>query len=220
MERRPAAERYCWRYARTGCCQFFRIHTRLVQTLQYVGMATGQQRSNGSIEIGTAQSVVAVASHDIAKSVTDMQYANVERSSAKVVHQNLFDAVLLVQPVRQGGGCRFLENSCHRDPGVFECLHGPLPLQGVELCWHCQHRRLDVVMAQEFVCDFDEVIHDVRSHILRRNRNVVNLERNLLRCCHDFGTALFLVVLGWLRDDGVLHFVFQVVHGRILVIPS
>mmetsp|Transcript_27166 Transcript_27166/g.63597 ORF Transcript_27166/g.63597 Transcript_27166/m.63597 type:complete len:144 (-) Transcript_27166:1251-1682(-) len=125
------------------------------------------------IEIRSSQPIISVASHDIAVPLADVQNGNVECATTKIVHQNLFDALLFVQAIGQSRSGGFFQHAGHRHARELEGLKGSLALMCVELGRDRQNGRPDIVVSQKVPRQSHQKVDDVAAHLLRREGGIL-----------------------------------------------
>ncbi|VEU35523.1 unnamed protein product [Pseudo-nitzschia multistriata] len=80
---------------------------------------------------------------DLKNAVVNGQKCHVEGSTTQIKDQNVFFVVLLVESVRNGSGCGFVDNTLNfhacDGPGIFRCL----PLGVVKVCGDGHYGMLD-----------------------------------------------------------------------------
>src|SRR5207237_1665658 len=90
------------------------------------------------VHVVSAELRVAVGGLHFHHAAAHFQHGNIECAAAQVIHCDSF-VVLFVQPVRECGRRRLVDDTHHFQAGDFPCLLGGLPLCVVEVRRHGNH---------------------------------------------------------------------------------
>ena len=101
------------------------------------------------INVIAAQVRIAVGGLHLDHAAAHFQHGNVERAATQVVHRDGFIA-LFVQPIRQRGRCRLVNNAHHFHARDFAGLLGGLALRVVEVRRHGNHGLADLFAKEVF----------------------------------------------------------------------
>ena len=96
-----------------------------------------------TIDVVAAEMCVPVGRQDLEYTVLDLQYRNVERAAAKVVHRDR-PAIALVQPVGERGGSRLVDDAQHLEAGEASRVARGRALRVVEVRRHGDDRAIDL----------------------------------------------------------------------------
>ena len=126
----------------------------------------GQEVDQHLVEVIAAEVGVAVDGEHFEDAVADIEHRHVERAAAQIEDADLF-VLLLVQPVRQGGGGRLGQHAEHLQSGDFAGVLGGLALGIVEVSRHGDDRVGDL-LAEIVFGRLLQVLQDERGDLLGR----------------------------------------------------